>query len=138
MLLLLLSTAASAAVSTAAFLLRLAAPSPSGVTSSGGRVFNRLSPVIQGCASSALALGRCLGSRRRQCPKKSRSATDSESGSGGGPPACAIAKSAETCDPYFCDHGGFPVTISMTVQPTDHTSAALPAPVCLMTSGAIQ
>jgi hypothetical protein len=36
------------------------------------------------------------------------------------------------------DQGGFPVTISSTVHAADHTSAARPAPVCLMTSGAIQ
>ena len=35
-------------------------------------------------------------------------------------------------------HGGLPVAISMTVQPTDQMSAALPTPVWWMTSGAIQ
>ena len=34
-------------------------------------------------------------------------------------------------------HGRLAVAISMTVQPTLHTSARRPCPVCLMTSGAI-
>ena len=35
-------------------------------------------------------------------------------------------------------HGGLPVSISRTVQATDQMSACRPAPVCLITSGAIQ
>jgi hypothetical protein len=38
----------------------------------------------------------------------------------------------------YCVQGGLPVSISMTVQPTDQMSAARPCPSCLMTSGAIQ
>ena len=34
--------------------------------------------------------------------------------------------------------GGLPVSISSTVQATDQMSACRPAPVCLITSGAIQ
>ena len=39
---------------------------------------------------------------------------------------------------WYWHHGGLPVAISMTVQPTDQTSAWRPCPACLMISGAIQ
>lgn len=42
-----------------------------------------------------------------------------------------------TCDEN-CDQGGFPVAISIIVQPTDQISAIRPWPVCFITSGAIQ
>jgi hypothetical protein len=35
-------------------------------------------------------------------------------------------------------HGGLPVAISITTQPSDQISAGRPWPVCLITSGAIQ
>ena len=52
-------------------------------------------------------------------------------GMGGGDLEEAMWKRAEICDEK-CDQGGFAVSISIMVQPTDHTSADLPCPVCLI------
>ena len=41
-------------------------------------------------------------------------------------------KRAEICE-VKCDHGGLPVSISTSTQPTDQTSAGKEWPVCLIT-----
>ncbi len=62
----------------------------------------------------------------------------SESGIDGKSCELAILKIACTCVVHCVHHGGLPVAISSTVQPTDQMSAGMPWPCCLITSGAIQ
>ena len=69
--------------------------------------------------------------------RKSTAEGEMPGGSGGGALEEAMWKRAEICE-VKCDHGGLPVSISTSTQPTDQTSAGKEWPVCLITSGAIQ
>mmetsp|Transcript_6143 Transcript_6143/g.14823 ORF Transcript_6143/g.14823 Transcript_6143/m.14823 type:complete len:294 (+) Transcript_6143:792-1673(+) len=108
-----------------------------GATRLGGVLPPGVACERKGCCSRREALGRSLGTRLKHRSKKSLASGDRCSGMGGGSLELAIWYMADIGSLNSLQ-GGFPVAISMTVQPTDQMSAWRPWPVALITSGAIQ
>ena len=95
--------------------------------------------VTKGSNNKSVTVGRWVGSRTKQRFKKAWPCGLSDSGKGGTVSTQAMWYMAVTGLEY-CDQGGRPVAISITVHPTLHTSARRhPLSVCcsLITSGAI-
>mmetsp|Transcript_11590 Transcript_11590/g.18347 ORF Transcript_11590/g.18347 Transcript_11590/m.18347 type:complete len:252 (-) Transcript_11590:924-1679(-) len=92
----------------------------------------------KGWSSKILVLGLSTAFTFMHSITKSLAVSGRHSTSGGGPVVFPIARSKAGMLLWCSTHGAFPVIISITVQPTAHTSAGKPEGSCFTTSGAMK
>ncbi|XBI18711.1 hypothetical protein VPH35_060415 [Triticum aestivum] len=102
----------------------------------GSASTSRKADARNGCSRSCAAVDRWRGFLAKHLHRKSLACGDSDAGSSGTASVYPIRWTAAKTS-SMSPHGARPVAISMTVQPSAHTSAARPCSSPRATSGAM-